>query len=99
MDNILFSTPYYRTRSGFGVGSRIPFGPCVKTWTHRCGHLWHGFVWNEVYKAQVCSCWAKVGTGKRSLRPTVNNFRRRWIQIFMQRGRVTGFYFSLHFVD
>ena len=99
VDNILFSTRYYRTKSGFGVGSRIPLGPCVRTWTHRCGHRWHGFVWNEVYKEQVCGCWVKVGRGKTSLRPSTATFERRWILIFVSHGRVTGFYLSLHFVD
>src|SRR4051794_4757262 len=27
---IWFSTRYYRTKNGFGVGSRIPLGPCHK---------------------------------------------------------------------
>jgi hypothetical protein len=99
VDDILFSTRYYRTRSGFGVGSKIPFGPCVKTWTHRCGHRWHGFVWNEVYKEHVCSCWAKVGTGKQSLRPAPATFGRRWVLVYVSHGRVAGFYLSRHFVD
>lgn len=99
VDAIGFLTPYYRTKTGFGVGSKIPLGPCVKTWTHRCGHRWHGFVWNEVYKEQVCGCWVKVGTGNRSLRPTTATFERRWIFIYVRHGRVTGFYFSRHYVD
>jgi hypothetical protein len=99
VDNILFATPYYRTKSGFGVGSKIPFGSCVKTWTHRCGHRWHGFVWNEVYKEQVCGCWTKVGTGKQSLRPSVATYGRRWVLIYVRHGRVTGFYLARHFVD
>src|SRR3954464_4530443 len=35
---IRFSTPYYRTKSGFGVGSRIPLGACHHTTTSRCEH-------------------------------------------------------------
>jgi hypothetical protein len=99
VNNIIFRTPYYRTKSGFGVGSKIRFGACVRTWTHACGHRWHGFVWNEVYKAKVCGCWAKVGTDKASLRPVVSNFERRWTQIFVSHGRVVGFYLSRHYVD
>src|SRR5437763_3227620 len=37
---IRFSTPYYRTKSGFGVGSRIPLGPCHRTMGYPCLHLW-----------------------------------------------------------
>ena len=99
VNDIGFSSPYYRTKTGFGVGSEIPFGPCVKTWTHRCGHRWHGFVWNEDYKERVCGCWAKVGSGRRSLRPTGANFLRRWILVYVRHGRVTSVYLSLHFVD
>jgi hypothetical protein len=44
VEEISFGVRYYRTKNGFGVGSRIPLGPCVRTWTHRCGHRWHGFV-------------------------------------------------------
>ena len=32
-----FGTPYYRTKSGFGVGSPIPLGPCHRTATSRAG--------------------------------------------------------------
>ena len=41
-----FSTPYYRTKSGFGVGSAIPLGPCRRTATNPCEHRWHGFIYN-----------------------------------------------------
>jgi hypothetical protein len=85
---------YYRTKSGFGVGSRIPFGPCVRTFTHRCGHRWHGFVWNEFYKETPCGCWMKVGRGKRSLRPGPGP----WTLIWVRHSRVTGFTFSTTFV-
>src|SRR5438034_9313016 len=38
LSEIRFSTPYYRTKSDFGVGSRIPLGPCHRTSTNRCEH-------------------------------------------------------------
>jgi hypothetical protein len=41
-----FGTPYYRTESGFGVGSAIPLGACHKTATNPCEHRWHGFLYN-----------------------------------------------------
>lgn len=99
VEQISFGTPYYRTKSGFGVGSKIPFGSCVTTWTHRCGHVWHGFVWNEVYKEQPCECWVKVGLGNRSMRPTVKTFGRPWFFIDVQHGRVSGFTFATKYVD
>jgi hypothetical protein len=100
-----FSTPYYRTRSGFGVGSRIPYGPCVKTpepvGANPCGHRWHGFLRNEFSKEKVCGCWVKVGFGKRSLRPSPAKYYgvKPWFFIYIRRGRVASFSFTLHFVD
>jgi hypothetical protein len=96
---IYFTTRYYRTKSGFGIGSKIPFGACVKTWTHTCGHRWHGFVWNEVYKAQGCGCWAKVGTGATSLRPSVSNFGKPWVTLYIKHGLVTAILLSSKYVD
>ena len=96
---IRFSTPYYRTKSGFGVGSRIPLGPCHRTRTNRCEHRWHGFVWNAWVREKPCSCWVKVGPGRRSLPATVDNFLKPWFFIDVRRGRVSGFYLALKFVD
>jgi len=96
---IRFSTPYYRTKSGFGVGSRIPLGPCHRTSTNRCEHRWHGFVWNAWVREKPCSCWVKVGRGPRSLPATVHNFLKPWFFIEVHRGRVSAFYFALRFVD
>ena len=94
-----FTTRYYRTKSGFGVGSTIPFGPCHRTATSRCEHRWHGFVWNAWVKEKPCHCWGKVGLGARSLPATVENFLKPWFAIFIRRGRVSEFYFALKFVD
>ena len=99
VEEISFGVRYYRTKNGFGVGSRIPLGPCVRTWTHRCGHRWHGFVWNEYYREDPCGCWVKVGLGKRSLPPTLHNFLGPWFFIYVQHGRVEGFRFATKFVD
>jgi hypothetical protein len=96
---INFGTPYYRTKSGFGVDSTIPLGPCHKTATHRCEHRWHGFVWNEWVREKPCGCWTKVGLGKQSLPPTVDNFLKPWSFIYIRHGRINGFLFSLKFVD
>lgn len=84
-----FETPYYRTRSGFGVGSRIPIGN---------GH-WHGFVWNKRLREFPCHCWTKVGLGKESLPVTSANFEKPWFFIDMRRGHVSRFYWDLKFVD
>ena len=52
--DIAFTTPYYRTTGGFGVGSRIPLGPCHKTPLKPCEHRWHGFIYNgDVKDVQV----------------------------------------------
>jgi hypothetical protein len=85
---IRFSTPYYRTKSGFGVGSRIP-----------PGRYWHGFVWNAWVRQKPCSCWVKVGRAPRSLPATTRNFLKPWFFIDVRRGRVSAFYWSLKFVD
>jgi hypothetical protein len=94
-----FSTPYYRTKSGFGVGSTIPLGPCHRTATNRCEHLWHGFIWNGWVKDKPCGCWTKVGLGKQSLPPTGANFLKPWFFIYIRHGRVSEVYFALKFVD
>jgi len=94
-----FSTPYYRTKAGFGVGSRIPLGPCHKTTAGRCEHLWRGFVLNAWSKGSPCHCWVKVGRGAQSLPATIANFLKPWFFIYTHRGRVTRFYFALKFTD
>jgi hypothetical protein len=99
VSEIRFSTPYYRTKQGFGVGSRIPLGPCHHTKENGCEHRWHGFVWNAWTREKPCSCWLKVGRGKRSLPATVDNFLKPWFFIEIHHGRVSGFYFALKFVD
>ena len=90
VSEIRFSTPYYRTKSGFGVGSRIPLGPCHRTMGYPCLHLWHGFMWNLTLREKPCP---------RSLPATVRNFLKPWFFIEVHRGRVSGFYFALKFVD
>src|SRR5438046_1912037 len=92
---IRFSTPYYRTKSGFGVGSRIPLGPCHRTMSYPCLHLWNGFMWNLTLREKPCSCWVKVGRGPRSLPATGRNFLKPWFFIDVHRGRVSGFYVAL----
>ena len=97
--SIDFTTPYYRTKSGFGVGSRIPLGPCHPTKTSRCEHRWHGFVWNEWVREKPCNCWTKVGLGAQSLPVSFKNFLKPWFFINVRHGRVSGFYFASRFVD
>lgn len=94
-----FVTPYYRTKSGFGVGSTIPLGPCHKTATNPCERRWNGFIYNVTLKEGPCSCWVKVGRGARSLPATSDNFEKPWFIIYLQHHRVAGFYFSLKYVD
>jgi len=96
---IWFSTRYYRTKTGLGVGSRIPLGPCHRTPTNRCEHRWHGFVWNAWVREKPCSCWVKVGLGPRSLPATFKNFLKPWFFIDVRHGRVRSFYFASKFVD
>jgi hypothetical protein len=88
VSTIWFSTPYYRTNGGFGVGSWIP-----------PGRRWQGFLWNAWVREKPCSCWVKVGRGKRSLPATVANFLKPWVSIDIRHGRVTSFYFASRFVD
>lgn len=94
-----FSTPYYRTKSGFGVGSLIPLGPCHRTTTNSCEHRWRGFVYNVRLRERPCNCWVKVGIGSRSLAPTAANFSKPWFIIYLRHGHVARFYFALKYVD
>jgi hypothetical protein len=96
---IWFSTRYYRTKTGFGVGSRIPLGPCHRTRSSRCEHRWHGFIWNRWVREKPCSCWVRVGLGPRSLPVTATNFLKPWFFINVHRTRVSSFYFALRFID
>jgi hypothetical protein len=97
--SIWFSTPYYRTKTGFGVGSQIPAGPCHRTETSVCERRWHGFVWNEWVREKPCNCWTKVGLGAQSLPVTFKNFLKPWSFIDVRQGRVKSFYFASRFVD
>jgi hypothetical protein len=97
--SIWFSSRYYRTKTGFGVGSRIPLGPCHRSRTSRCEYRWHGFGWNEWAREKPCNCWTKVGRGARSLPVSVKNFLKPWFFINIRRGRVSSFYFASRFVD
>ena len=99
VSELRFSSPYYRTKRGFGVGSRIPLGPCHRTMGYKCLHLWHGFRWNLTLREKPCQCWVKVGRGRRSLPATGRNFLKPWFFIDVGRGRISAFYFALRFVD
>jgi hypothetical protein len=94
-----FATPYYRTKSGFGVGSTVPLGPCHTIATSPCEHRWHGFVWNAWSREVPCGCWVKVGLAADSLPATGTNFGKPWFFIYTDQGRATRFYFALRFVD
>jgi hypothetical protein len=94
-----FTTPYYRTRSGFGVGSKIPLGPCHTTPTNACEHRWHGFVYNPRLREKPCGCWVKVGTGRTSLNPSGKNYEKPWFFINLRQGHVSGFYFASRYID
>lgn len=99
VNEIEFTTPYYRTTTGFGIGSRVPLGRCHRTAAGRCDYRWHGFVRNAWGREEPCHCWVKVGRGARSLPATVDNFLKPWTFIFTRHGRVTEIYFALKFVD
>ena len=94
-----FETPYYRTKSGFGVGSTIPLGPCHRTATNPCERRWHGFIYNPTLREHPCNCWVKAGLGARSLPVDAYNFGKPWFFINLRRGHVAGFYFALKYVD
>jgi hypothetical protein len=83
-----FTTPYYRTKGGFGVGSRIPLGPCHITATSSCEHRWNGFIYNVRLRENPCNCWVKVGVGARSLPVTGANYLKPWFLIYLHRGQV-----------
>jgi hypothetical protein len=74
-------TPYYRTKDGVGIGSRIPLGPCSKTATKPCEHRWHGFLCDAWVRETPCNCWVKVGRRAQSLPATTKNFMKPWFFI------------------
>jgi len=83
---IYVTSRYYRTTSGFGVGSRFP-----TAWRR-------SFIWNPTLKVDPCSCWVKVGTGKRSL-PLPARFGIPWVIVDVAHGRVTSILLSSKYVD
>lgn len=99
VNELEFTTRYYRTTGGFGVGSPIPLGPCHRTRTNRCERRWRGFVWNAWNRDKPCSCWVKVGTRPQSLPATVANFGKPWFFIYAHDDRASRFHFALRFVD
>jgi hypothetical protein len=96
VNEIDFSTPYYRTKSDFGVGSAIPLGPCRPSASGGCEHTWRGFVWYPRWKDGPCECWVKVGLNSRTL-PL--EFGRPWFFIFTRHHRVTELYFARKYYD
>jgi hypothetical protein len=94
-----FTTPYYRTTSGFGFGSRIRLGPCHRSATSRCERRWHGFDYGPYLRESRCPCWVKAGVGPRSLPMTGSSFGKPWFFIYVNHLRVTEFYFSAHYID
>jgi hypothetical protein len=88
VNQIDFTTPYYRTPDGFGVGSRIP-----------TGGQWRGFVWNPRLRESPCSCWVKVGDNRRSLAPSAANFLKHWVIVHVHDGRVTEILMAERYVD
>jgi hypothetical protein len=99
VNEIHFTTPYFRTAGGFGVGSSISLGPCHRTHASACEHWWHGFVWDAWVRDKPCSCWTKVGTGAHSLPATGANFLKPWTFLYARRGRVTSIGLAWRFVD
>jgi hypothetical protein len=94
-----FTTRYYRTRNGLGVGSAIPLGACHSTPTNPCEHRWHGFVYNPRLREKPCRCWVKVGTGRTSLLPSGKNYEKPRFFIYLRQGHVSSFYFALRYID
>jgi hypothetical protein len=92
-------TPYYRTKGGVGLGSRIPLGRCHKTATKSCEHRWQGFIWDAWVRETPCNCWVKVGRGGQSLTVTTKNFLKPWFFINVRDDRVARFYFAWRFID
>ena len=84
---IYFTSRYYRTKSGFGVGSRFP-----RRWRS-------SFIDNPTLKESPCRCWVKVGTARRSLQPSSAYFGKPWVIVFVSHGRVTGILLSSKYVD
>jgi len=81
------TSPYYRTPSGFGVGSAFP-----RRWRH-------AFIFNPTLKVSPCHCWVKIGTGARSLRPGAGTFLKPWVIVHISHGRVTDILMSSKYVD
>jgi hypothetical protein len=98
---LFLHSPYYRTKSGLGVDSKIPLGRCHvrRIALNGCERRWHRFVYNAWARETLCNCWTKVGLGKNSLPATSENFLKPWFIIYMRHGRIAAFDFDLKYVD
>ena len=81
------TSPYYRTKGGFGVGSRFP-----QRWRS-------AFLHNPALKASPCQCWVKIGTGKRSRQPGPGTFLKPWVIVDVSHGRVKDISMFSKYVD
>lgn len=99
LNELDFSSRYYRTKTGFGVGSRIPLGACHRVGGNSCQQRWHGFLWNAWTRQAPCNCWVKVGLESESLPVTAANFGKPWFFIYTKDGRASRFHLALKFVD
>lgn len=84
---LYLTSRYYRTKSGFGVGSTFP-----RRWRH-------AFIYNPTLKESPCHCWVKIGSRKRSLPLRGAKFGIPWVIIDMSHGRVTDILMSSKYVD
>jgi hypothetical protein len=54
------TSPYFRTPTGIGVGSRIPLGPCHSVGGGNCTYLWQGFKYSELHGTpRLIGSWTK----------------------------------------
>jgi hypothetical protein len=97
VSSIWFSTGYYRTKSGLGVGSRIPLGPLPQ---------------NAVVsvRAPLARVRLERGNQREALRlldegrrgravAAGKTFLKPWFFINVRHGRVSRFYFASKFVE
>jgi hypothetical protein len=98
VNDIDFVTPYYRTKTGFGIRSAIPPGRCHNR-GGGCEHRWHGFVLYPKWKDSPCNCWIKVGTAARSAIASPRNFLKPWFFIFTRHGRAAEIFLSRRYID
>lgn len=74
-------SPAFKTPDGYGVGSYIPLGRCVKTKTNPCAHKWRGLTYMPFVLDGAWHAIFTYGKQKVSVLLPVTRGKVRWVAV------------------